>query len=1578
MAINIKGIKAGSTTITASYTEGSVTVTSPGVQFTVNPVTPTLTFAVNNTDLTYNGEPQLIGTVTYGGDGQAKYYISTSNTAPAANASGWANVPSDGKIYATNAGTYYVFLQATAGTNYGAVGVKTGNSTGKEIAKKAVGYTATAQTWVYNAATHSASNTASKTSGDLVSGHTASFTCSGSVGPAVTNSGTKTLSTVTIKDANNNDVSSNYNISKTNSTLKITARPINITAASDSKTYDGTALTKNSATAEATGTDRGLVSGHVMTGCTVTGSQTTYGSSNNVPTNATIKTSSSGGTDVTSNYAITYVNGTLSVSKRAVTYKADNQTWVYDGASHTAGNTATLTSGTLPTGHTATITCTGSVGPAVPSSASTKTLSSVVIKNSSNTDVSNSFTITKQNGTLNITKRPITVTAASDSKTYDGTALTNSGATAQANGTNVGLVSGHTMTSCTVSGTQTLAGSKDNVASGAVIKDASSNTVTSNYDITYVKGTLTVNKRNISYTATDESWPYDNSTHNASNTATLTSGSLPSNHTATFTCTGSVGPNTGTATKTLSSVVIKNGSSTDVSSSFNITMSDGTLTISETAITIPTPTNGGGVYKRGAYYATFPAASGASITNYRYSTDNSTWTTTGNTTNPGQTNVGKIYVQAYYTADSNHSGSGWSSSATVEVTAKDVTLNWGTSTWTYNGSAHSTTCTLASGGVISGDTCTVSLSNNSITYVGSVDVTASLSNSNYKISSSSTNPKTISVTKATPALTITGVNQTYTGSAFYAKLTASNAKGTLYWKKGSVPTTSSYGGKVTISTTGSQNTNITSVTNNSDDCQLYWLFVPSSTANSLSSGHTYAENYSNAGGTSSDYVEMTITAAANATVTVTITSGTLVYNGSDQTIATATTSGTSEAKIGYRYGSAATSDSQITWVDVGTALQATNAGVYYIYRKWTADGNHSNSQTYNQVGTYEIDVRPIKVTASSASRAYNGTALTSNSATAETAGTNRGLVSGHQLTGYSVSGSITYVGTTPNQASSAVIKSGSTDVTSNYDIEYVNGTLEITKATPTVSVTGVDQTYTGGAFYAKATVNAKGTLYWKKGSAPTTSSYTGTANISSVNTATNVTYVTDDVDDFRMYWLFVPSSTANSLSSGHTYAENFSSAGGGSSDWTDLTIYPRDIANVTASAANVTYNGTSQTAVVTVTPESGVTITSNDYTISGHTQTNAGTYTITITGQNNYTGSKTISWTINKRNVKVTAGSKSQTYNGSALSYNNASAEAQSGDRGMISSHHLHSYTVSGSRTTAGTTTNTITAATIYNGTHSGSEGNVSTNYEIELVNGTLTVNQFAVTATATSQQKQYDGTKLSAAASGSLNKTLPTNHTITYNCSGEIGPSVSNGTKTLDSVVIKNGGGTDVTSSFNVTLVNGTLEIIRSTSGVITYNPYASASKYCTDSATTSTKTDASKTVTIATSGASSTTNTGVTIAYSVMPSTYNFSIASDGKTITVPVSTSASTYDITVRATAPSSTNYESVYVDKAISIAINPVSLTSLSLVLTSTTVSYGSSTTVSKITAYYTNNASKSVINSASVSASDTTIAQITTT
>lgn len=95
------------------------------------------------------------------------------------------------------------------------------------------------------------------------------------------------------------------------------------------------------------------------------------------------------------------------------------------------------------------------------------------------------------------------------------------------------------------------------------------------------------------------------------------------------------------------------------------------------------------------------------------------------------TNVGTTTVTATELSNSNYALPS-NNTTTLTVTPRTVSLRWGTTSWLYDGTAHSTTCT--AGNLVGSDTCTVTLSGNSITDVGTTTVTATaLSNSNYRL-----------------------------------------------------------------------------------------------------------------------------------------------------------------------------------------------------------------------------------------------------------------------------------------------------------------------------------------------------------------------------------------------------------------------------------------------------------------------------------------------------------------------------------------------------------------------------------------------------------------------------------------------------------------------------------------------------------------------------------------------------------------------------------------------------------------------------------------------------------------------------
>lgn len=123
-----------------------------------------------------------------------------------------------------------------------------------------------------------------------------------------------------------------YTVESDPQTADIAQKDLTITAGSASKQYDGQPLTKSDYTVD------GLVNGDQAT-VTVTGSATNVADNGtNVPSNAVVK---NGDAVKTGNYNITYVNGTLTITKAPLTIQAKDKSITYgdvaanDGATYT-------------------------------------------------------------------------------------------------------------------------------------------------------------------------------------------------------------------------------------------------------------------------------------------------------------------------------------------------------------------------------------------------------------------------------------------------------------------------------------------------------------------------------------------------------------------------------------------------------------------------------------------------------------------------------------------------------------------------------------------------------------------------------------------------------------------------------------------------------------------------------------------------------------------------------------------------------------------------------------------------------------------------------------------------------------------------------------------------------------------------------------------------------------------------------------------------------------------------------------------------------------------------------------------
>ena len=278
----------------------------------------------------------------------------------------------------------------------------------------------------------------------------------------------------------------NGNVSKVyDSTIKITPRPITLTSGSASKTYDGTALTNSEVT---------ITSGRLVNASDVT--YAAVGSITNAGSTANTIEVDYANAQMDANYDVTVVEGTLTVYAQSIdpedphdpdpedpeqpvymgvdTNSPSNV--VYDGAAHQWLPTVTAEDGTvlvLGTDYNVTYSTTDF----------TNVTGEIVVTITGAGNYAGEITRTYQ-----ITPRPVTLTSGSASKTYDGTALTNSEVTI----TSGRLVNASDVTYAAV-GSITNAGSTANT----IEVDYANAQMDANYDVTVVEGTLTVYAQSI-------------------------------------------------------------------------------------------------------------------------------------------------------------------------------------------------------------------------------------------------------------------------------------------------------------------------------------------------------------------------------------------------------------------------------------------------------------------------------------------------------------------------------------------------------------------------------------------------------------------------------------------------------------------------------------------------------------------------------------------------------------------------------------------------------------------------------------------------------------------------------------------------------------------------------------------------------------------------------------------------------------------------------------------------------------------------------------------------------------------------
>ena len=283
-------------------------------------------------------------------------------------------------------------------------------------------------------------------------------------------------------------------------TLTISKRKVTLTSASDSKTYDGNALTNDTVTVGGDGFADGEGAAY-----DVTGSQTVVGESDNTFTYTLNK-----GTKA-DNYTIEKAEGKLKVTAATdevvVTIKENAGTAKYDGTEKTVtGYTVTNISNKLYAEKDFTFN-----GKAEVKGTDAGTYD-MALKASDFTNINANFSKVKfviEDGQLVIEKRKVTLTSASDEKVYDGTALTNDTVT-------VGGADGFAKNegaTYDVTGSRTDVGESDNTFTYTLNEGTNAN----NYSIELVPGKLEVTPVTaeviVTITGRTDEMPYDGEEH---------------------------------------------------------------------------------------------------------------------------------------------------------------------------------------------------------------------------------------------------------------------------------------------------------------------------------------------------------------------------------------------------------------------------------------------------------------------------------------------------------------------------------------------------------------------------------------------------------------------------------------------------------------------------------------------------------------------------------------------------------------------------------------------------------------------------------------------------------------------------------------------------------------------------------------------------------------------------------------------------------------------------------------------------------------------------------------------------------
>jgi uncharacterized repeat protein (TIGR02543 family) len=427
---------------------------------TVTPAEVTVT-ADNKTKVYGDADPALTATVAGVLDGAEIHY--DLYRVPGEDVGSYAIT----LIGAVNQGNYHVtFVPGTLTvTKNGALTVTGKNYTG-----------------IYDGASHGEAATASVTEGTTISYSTDGGANWSTDFPTIKDVGTMT---VTVKAEN-----SNYQAVQNTYTLTVTPAEVTVTADNKTKVFGAT---EPELTATVTGT--------------LNGDEVAYTLSRDPGEDVGDYTITPTGEANQGNYHVTFVPGTLTVTKNGtLTVTGKNYTGVYDGASHGEAATASVPDAKIEYSTDGGATWTTEF----------PTIKDVGTMTVTARATNPNYVTAEKTYTLTVNKRPVTLTSDTASKAYDGTPLTRPDVTV----TGDGFVAGE-VTDIRATGSVTHVA--DNEVTNTITYTEGESFKASNYTITVEEGKLSITPVAIELTADSASKPYDG-TALTNNGYTITSG----------------------------------------------------------------------------------------------------------------------------------------------------------------------------------------------------------------------------------------------------------------------------------------------------------------------------------------------------------------------------------------------------------------------------------------------------------------------------------------------------------------------------------------------------------------------------------------------------------------------------------------------------------------------------------------------------------------------------------------------------------------------------------------------------------------------------------------------------------------------------------------------------------------------------------------------------------------------------------------------------------------------------------------------------------------------------------------------